>query len=555
MKTSPETQPFKNHPLMCEHNQRVIDKRLRSPKTPMPENIKVFYDRLMDKMERIARKEFKETGLFYFVRGGIYPGTSDTDEHASGTVYNTLRYRYKLEELPNYSPENFEKTTKFWQSWQNPETGIFIDPKTDDPKKPKDIEALKIKYALGQKSMVGLFSQLGIEPLYTPFSMVDEEEINFKELWQMVEVQDSHHYAASHSGKMIELINLRYDSGEKEFHHLLENYMSVLAGKLLPVSGLVQEDEFHDYPHSENTLKLIGRIIGYMGLENLPYMMKMADTIIKFSDEMRWGGSPGNLRNMSELLSHCYYYHDYRRDDICRALEILSQAVDPDNNIYQQSWGYTMGLVKHAGFILNWENMDHGNSGYRWGLPFRHRFFVCPYGHWVNIQQKMPHEVIDHPDYDYENTGMEIATAEMRRKVIHNKCRAIEADEWHYTDSPKYPEGFHHTLSPEGLNFGRPDFAGMRKVYLKQATNLTGTGDYKMPFIKAKFKGCFDLYLNGVLITRVLPENIVKEWGWCGFFIDKEKQHALRDGLNFITVEFTDWSPDSTISVGVIDWD
>lgn len=547
--------PYKDHKLMYEHTQRVIDKRQRSQKTPMPENIKIFYDRQMDRMEEIARKEFDETGLFYFVRGGIYPETSSDDSSASGTVYGTLLYKYKLEELPNYSPESYKKTTKFWQSWQNPETGIFINPKTDDPKNPKDIEALKKEFALGQKGIIGLFAHLGIDPLYPPFSMVEQEEVDLEELWKLVEVQDGHHYAASHSGKMAELLNLRYDAGEKEFHYLLENYMGVLAGKLLPQSGLVQEDEFHDYPHSENTLKLMGRIIGYMGLENLPYMMKMTDTIIKFSDEMRWGGSPGNLRNMSELLGHCYYYHDYRRDDICKAMEILASAVDPDNGIYQYNAGYTLGLVHHAGFVLNWENMNHAVNGYRCGMPFRHRYFVCPYGHWVNIEQNLSHEVIDHPDYDYEKTGMEIRTVEMRKKAIYNKCAPIEAEEWYYIESPKYPTSFHGTLSPEGMSFGKPDFAGMKKVYLKQAVNLSGTAEYKMPFIKANFKGCFDIYLNGVLISRVLPENIVKQWGWCGFYIDRDNRHALRDGLNLITVEFTDWAPDSFISVGVIDWD
>ena len=52
---------------------------------------------------------------------------------------------------------------------------------------------------------------------------------------------------------------------------------------------------------------------------------------------------------------------------------------------------------------------------------------------------------------------------------------------------------------------------------MKQIVNLENTADYKNPFIKVAFKGTFDIYVNGTMIMSVVPEILIKEWGWCAF--------------------------------------
>jgi hypothetical protein len=549
--------PCNNHSLVEKHNRYVLDKFRRPKKIPMPVNAKELFDAHMDDLEAIAKKEYEQTGMWYLVRSETL-GYEGNDEGATSTIYNGLQIKYRFDQLPNYSSENHRKAVEYWQSWQNSETGVFINPRFDDPQNPKDLKSELEKASGTQKGITGMIGSLGAEPLYPDYSALSTDEIDLEMLWDSL-VERGPGFASSYAGKMASIMKSRYEQGDRWIKYLLENFTSVLISKLKPESGLTKVDGFHDYPNSENTLKMLGRIIGYLGVQNLPHMMKMTDTLLKFHHEMMWGGSPGCLRNYTDMLIWCLFYNDYRREEIYEAIEEMATAI---KYVPEEPWGnkgYRMHNIRLAGTLLNWDGMNDDNLLFTgglplWGLAYRFQAFVGPFGHWINLEDKEPCEVAGHPDFEYEKYGLEARTAEMRRSVIKNKCEPVEQDGWHYVELNKNTSASHATLSCENMAFGKPDFAGMKKVFLKQSVELKGTADYKMPFLKVKFKGSFDIYLNGVLIKRIVPEILIKQWGWCGFLISKEQRHALRDGLNIISVEFTKHEPDSYISVGVIDW-
>jgi hypothetical protein len=375
--------------------------------------------------------------------------------------------------------------------------------------------------------------------------------IDTQAMWNLL-VENEVGFAASFSGKLASGLSGRFDGGDYTVEFLLCAYFSSLAAKVRPESGLTKVDGFHDYPNSENTLKAVGRIMGYHGLQNMPYMEKMADTLIKFREEMAWGGSLGLMRNMSEMCIWCAIYSDYRRDELREAVKTMAEKVP----YYKTNRPYFDGVMIAADSLFNYNvapehRLYLHSSGTHFGLPLKSHLFLCPYGRWTNIEQRRPHEMISHPDYDYEKYGFEARNRELKKRIIYNKCSIIENDDWYYTTRPD--DDFLTNPDTTGLNHGAPDYTA-GKLTMKQIVNLQDTAGYENPFIKAAFKGTFNLYLNGTMIVSVVPDILIKEWGWCGFFIDDARRHSLKDGENVIAVEMTSSFPDSYVRVGLIDW-
>ena len=549
--------PSDDGKLYRKYNMMVMNKLRRKDSVPPPVDVPKIIRHLEynEEYEAIARKEYEETGKWFFVRSEAVGGISKDDASATSMVYRSLG-TMDITKMPNYSAENHQKAIEYWQSWQHPGTGVFINPRIDDPQNPdpKKLAVLLSEVGASQKSNASVMGMLGADPIYPPYLPTSSDDMDLDELWDTVVIRGPG-FKSSAAGKQFSMLNARYERGERHLIYLIENFISTLVRRLTPESGMTKVDGFHDYPNSENSLKLMGRVVQYRGVRNLPYMKKMVDTLLTFRDEIRWGGSPGCARNYTELLLLGAFYHDYRRDEVIEAVEYIAEGIKyvPSD----VSMGYRRYNIALASTVLNWDGIEPAFSGTMslWGLADKQRYFMGPYGRWLNMEDKEPHEIIGHPDFDFEKYGLETENAEMEKRIIYNKCKAIEPYEWYYGDGETvYGPQFFALQTTEFMKLGHPDFKNPEKILLKKSVVLDGTADYQCPFLKVKFKGAFDIFINGVLIMKVLPENIEKEWNWCGFYIRNDQRHALRDGINVISVVFTDWTPDSYISVGVIDW-
>ena len=561
--------PYFDTELMGVENVKVLRRAQAGLSNPMPQQVKDFLEYYFGEAERIAEEEYRETGRWFYIRPERTGAPKGAIDSATTLIYNILTQKYELEETPNYSKENWNKAVAYWQSWQNKETGLFFSPELADPKNPGDPDELKKQFTQGQKGMSGLFGLLKASPLYPMYSAANADVMDYDSMWaDATPRNEENSFNSSAAGKHCSHLNLRIHGGDTDLLPFFEAYVSCILSLRRAETGITKYDRFHEYFASENNIKMLGRLIGYMGIRNLPYIMTMADSMIKYKDEILWGNVNGNIRNMIELCYYSILYHDYRRDELFAAIEHLSQFVDLKKGEPLGSYGYMFFGMCECGTYLNWEGFPRKlyafTDGYRWGLPFHYRYFMGPYSRWMNAELKEPHEIIGHPDFDYEKSGMETETTEMRKWAIYNKIQPIgyqmgyhEPDargdiHWYYTTEPA--KDFHTDPSTTGLCYGKPDFSG-DLVSLKAVVQLKDVSQFKMPFLKARFKGIFNVYLNGEVVKSLPTGMWRKEWErWVGFYIPKAQRGAIKEGENIITVEFTRQFEDSYISIGVIDW-
>ncbi|MCK4853841.1 MAG: hypothetical protein KAT31_06260, partial [Bacteroidales bacterium] len=110
-------------PIYTFARQRIEETR-RQQMTQMPAWLKKNREVLRDQMAVVAQKSFEETGIWFLARGA----GRGIDEQETVAVWGDLLYFGDLETLPGYSKENQQEAIKFWQSWQNLETGRLYNP-------------------------------------------------------------------------------------------------------------------------------------------------------------------------------------------------------------------------------------------------------------------------------------------------------------------------------------------------------------------------------------------------------------------------------------------
>lgn len=140
--------------------------------------------------------------------------------------------------------------------------------------------------------------------------------------------------------------------------------------------------------------------------------------------------------------------------------------------------------------------------------------------------------------------------------MLYDTSTPVKYDYVYFTDIPDFTENDEFIRSNDlgRMLYGNPDYSAGRNLLLKFPVQLKDVDSYVNPMLKVRFKGIFDIYLNGVLIKELSPEMNKKEWDWCGFYIRKDQRHALKEGENWIAVKFKEQFDDSYVSVGVIDW-
>jgi hypothetical protein len=275
------------------------------------------------------------------------------------------------------------KALEFWQSWQDPETGRFKDPRDPDRQ-------------VNEKYVVGLISSLGGEPLYpwttTGTTKTIETDVFLQRTKADPDWARGGWGVGSHTCFMaVEIFNAIND-GQTELIPDLEKGIQQVLTHQDPATGLWGPPSAELMRRIGGTLKVIGRIYFRMGTE-VPHSRELADTLIKNQKNGAWfecGANSCVPRNVTEMVAYCLEISDYRRDELLGVLEGLARDyrtwVNPDGSTLtcrgdrasvglEYTTMYALGII---GAYLNWEDCRLSNplAGQARGFGSRYRVVV-----------------------------------------------------------------------------------------------------------------------------------------------------------------------------------
>ncbi len=304
------------------------------------------------KLTKVAESH-ERTGRWYYVED---PGDYKKrwDEVSTATVYNQLVDSLGIENVPGYSAQNHKAATAWWQSWQNRTTGRFYNPLITDPQQPDDAEEF-----CNEKYVVGILQTLGSAPLY-PFTTISGGDGEAGK----VDVDAFYRQTSdltlkgegSWAGKMCTELMSLIQQGQDEFIPVLERGISNLLRLQIPETGLWSTStDYAAYGTTSDALKILGRLHYRLGVENLPHMKVLADTLINHQHAMQ-SKHDSVLRNTGELLGICLETIDYRREELHETME---NHVDAFRSHLGSNYSvYGLGML---GGYLHWTDCQFPN--------------------------------------------------------------------------------------------------------------------------------------------------------------------------------------------------
>lgn len=321
----------------------------------------------------------------------------EQDEQRTGQLLNRLLMYAPVSDIPGWSEERRRAAIEFWQSWQNTATGRFYDPRHTDPQAPADPKAF-----CNEKYVVNILRFLDAEPLVPHSTMTGEGqtagEIDtryFLDLCRNGGPERPWHTGGwgvgSWTGFMtLELVRLIEESRE-DLIPVLEEGLTLMLSHQNPRTGLWGDDKASLLHALGGALKVLGRLHFGLGVEDLPHMDRLADTLIAHRDEWMGLGNthPCAGRNAVELICVCLETSDYRRDELFFTLDTLAQqyaeitAKDPVPFAAE----YALSM---ASAYLHWQDTPypgHGAADHPRGTQFTGRLRFDPQNRRVRFQQ------------------------------------------------------------------------------------------------------------------------------------------------------------------------
>lgn len=533
-------------PVSVFAKQRVQENK-RQQIAKMPQWLNDNREILRSQMVEIARKSFKETGIWFLARGA----GRGTDEQETMAVWGDLLYFGGLETFPGYSENNRLQAVKFWRSWQNLQTGKLYNPLYQDPQNPEvtrytpgnrdDYSADKIN----TKYIPSILKILG-DTLPLPVNVTSRADTGldtFDDMWEWIPL-----WMTSKAGAFPYQAACEVDNGKLEKIPQVEAGMAALVKAYNRETGMWRPEPLDGFPWKDyqpsSGFKIIARICGYAGMENFPEeLTKVAiDNMLTHRDELY--ADESTARNYGETMAHYLMLTDYRHDELLDAMELCLQGFrDPLKWKETASSGYCIFGSGLIGLFMNWEDLSDDQAFNQWfrfnhGCTMKWRFVVGPYGNWVNVIPKNPEEIYGNENYDVTKYGLKA------RNKVHwtkKKTSVIEQQDvkLKVADDRKIGEGtFTFSLTEEQLNI------------------------LKEPYLEATWSGEYKMLLNGEPVKTVeynLPS--LK----AGLYIPPTAVKTLRVGENSVTVQLLgpgkDQQPGAPLSktvpfirLGLIDW-
>ena len=536
----------KADPIYDFARQRVEEAR-RQNKTKMPVWLKTNRDAYRDRLAAAAQESYKQTGIWFLARGAA----REKDEQETAAVWGDLLIFGAIETLPGYSKKNHQQAIEFWQSWQNRETGRLYNPLYQDPQNPEmkrttpgnrkdySAETINVKY------IPSILKMLGAE-LPGPVNMfthANADKDTFDELWKWIP-----QWATSPAGAFPVEAARQLDDGNLEKIPQVEAGMGALLRAYNKETGMWRPEPLEGFPWRDyqpsTGFKIISRICGYVGMENFPEdILKVAiDNLLSHKGELY--AEVSTARNYGETMAHYIMLTDYRHDELLDAMEeCLNGFRSPEVWENTGTGAYCVFGSGMIGVFMNWEDLPFDRALQQWmrfehGCTMKWRFVAGPYGNWVNVIPKKPEEIFGHSDYDVEKYGLKARNQAHWKKniteVVPQQDVALRLE-----TTSKTGEGtFTFTLTRD------------------QLANL------QAPYLKATWRGAYDVSLNGVPVKQVRYNLPDVPAGW---YIPPSAANTLHVGENTVTVKLInpgkEQQPNAPLSkatsfirLGVIEW-
>lgn len=516
----------------------------------MPPWLKKYRDDYRERLLASARRSYSQTGIWFLARGG----GRKTEEQETKAVWVDLLHFCELEKLPGYSKENHQRAIKFWQSWQNLETGLLYNPLYQDPQHPeikRQTADNRENYSpenINMKYIPSILGALGAELLIPLPGIKNQERAGagvdtFDKLWVAME-----QWNTSHAGIFPVTAARALDAGDVEKMPQVEAGMGAVLRAYNRDTGMWRPEPLEGFPWDDyqpsSGFKILSRICGYAGLENFPEsLLKTAvDRLLEHHKILY--KHPAMARNYGETFAHYLTLSDYRRDEILNAMEeCLNGFRDCAYWTSTETSSYCIFGSTLISIFMNWIDVPFDQALRIWerfvqGCTMHWRFVAGPYGNWVNAIKKKPEEIFGNPGYNVDNYSLKA-----RNKLHWNKKITDIIDQQEIV-----------------LNLSDDGAAGQGSLEFILNENQLAVQD--SVYMKATWNGAYDIYLNGELVKQVcynLPDHPA------GFYIPPQATATLHAGKNVIEVKLTgpgkDQKPGTPLSeaqpfirIGLINW-
>lgn len=497
--------------------------QLGQPK-PTPEFVQKYNRLATAAAERDIAVDQQKTGRWFFAYNRV--GGDNGPEYATVHRYSQLLLSYgNLKNLPGYSKENYDQAVRYWQSWQDPTTGRFRN--VDDPTAP-----------INGKYMPALLTMLQVAPLY-PWMADGGAGLNPESVTRICArrpwYSTQFHTATFQQTCMLTAIH----EGHSQYVPHLEQGLELLLPMINPKTGMLGGPNnltganWSDYSATADTLKGGARLVGYMGVENLPYRHQRADHLLRNLDH--FCGSVSVQRNMLEACVHCLTESTYRRDELYGAIEKIAQsAMHGSPWETQHTASYVTYLFCLAGGVLHWDLYDGRlpltpqvlNNGvlHDW------RILIGPYGRVATVYKKPADAIFWNPNWNnqrYLEQSYAVRNDQHDRRTIHEVV-------------PMRREGWAFHQGPNGHFVGETTFSLSPE-----------NGPLEFPFLKMTWDRPITIWVNGKKTSHKM--GTMSEPG--GIFLPEDIAATLQPGSNTIRIETATKSTAAPqVAIGLIDW-
>lgn len=520
---STSAQPLPDR-LTMEQNQKldqyILDyvRVLRHEESrPQPPSVEEFNEKYSEECRKRAEIEYSKHGRWFYCEDKMeFADHIHWDEVVTYRVYWQLIARYgSLEKIPNYSEENHRKALSFWQKWQRKDGSWF--------------NAITGKGGADQcngKYVGIILNLLGGAPLFET-SGYGAAELNLDQCLKQIADLKMNHGTAT-----LSVMLKRIDEGQHKYIPVFERAIELAVARISLHSGMFhgaqgQGGNWSAYGTTAETMKGMLRLIGYMGVENIPYRHIRADKLIEHQKQMRKG--PLSVkRNTAEMMVQCLLESPYRREDLLKALnghsEVILEGEPWESHI---TGDYAAYILMMFGPYLNWEGYDGRvpRTPFPSGAQYDYRVVVGPYGRCVNVIRKHDEELLWDKNWSYDKYGLR------SRNTTHEKRMVVDV-------IPASAEGWVRTKDNDNCIL-------LTRMFYLEETNLEN------PYVKIKWsKGDIEILLNGSLIKK----KIVGMDDFGAVHIPEKTRKMLQVGKNTITVRAAPGVDDIQVSAGLIDW-
>ncbi len=255
------------------------------------------------------------------------------------------------DKVPPLTVREKKKSLQYWQSWQDPETGVFRDPRN-------------LQRHVGEKYVVNLIRFFGGEPLYpqqktqTMLARDASGKIDTKSFldraWNDPNWAQGGWGAGSNTGYIACQILDAINEGHTELIPDLEKGLEGILSHQDPASGLWGPPSADLDHRIGGTLKVVTRLYFTMGV-NVPYAERLADSLIEHERNGDWyrvGQSFCVPQNVIWMAAFCLEACDYRRNDLLGVLKSkvkeYQEWVMPDGTLLLHRGDPTSACVENV---------------------------------------------------------------------------------------------------------------------------------------------------------------------------------------------------------------